>query len=127
MIIADSDVLIDYLGSKIPAAARAAVLIENKELCTTVITRYEIMSGIGTPHQIESAQRLFALVPTLTLDTECAERGAKVRRELERKGLTIGIADSLIAGIALTFSCALLTRNRRHFDRVDGLTLAPLA
>jgi tRNA(fMet)-specific endonuclease VapC len=126
MIIADSDVLIDYLGSKVPAPARAAVLIETRELCTTVITRYEIMSGIQTPRQIESARRLFTLVPTLTLDTECAERGAEVRRDLDKKGLTIGIADSLIAGIALTFHCALLSRNRRHFERVEGLILAPL-
>jgi tRNA(fMet)-specific endonuclease VapC len=126
MIIADSDILIDYLGSRLPAAARAAVLIENRELTTTVITRYEIMSGIGTARQVESARKLWALVPTVMLDTECAERGATVRRELERKGLSIGIADSLIAGIALTFHCALLTRNRRHFERVEGLILAPL-
>ena len=41
--------------------------------------------------------------------------------------MAIGMADSLIAGIALTADLALLTRNRRHFERVEGLMLAPVA
>ncbi len=126
MIIADTDVLIDYLAAKIPAAARVAVLIENRELFTTAITRYEIASGIHSSHQIASVERLFKLVPTLVLDAESAERGAQVRRDLGRKGMDIGMADSLIAGVALITRCPLLSRNRRHFERVEGLILAPL-
>jgi predicted nucleic acid-binding protein len=34
------------------------------------------------------------------------------------------MADSLIAGIALAQGATLLTRNRRHFARVEGLKLA---
>lgn len=34
------------------------------------------------------------------------------------------MADSLIAGIVLTAGAMLLTRNRRHFERVAGLRLA---
>jgi predicted nucleic acid-binding protein len=36
------------------------------------------------------------------------------------------MADSLIAGIALSRSAILLTRNRRHFERVPDLALAAL-
>ena len=42
-------------------------------------------------------------------------------------GQTIGMADSLIAGIALAQGRILLTRNRRHFERVSGLELAELS
>jgi predicted nucleic acid-binding protein len=34
------------------------------------------------------------------------------------------MADSLIAGIVLAQAATLLTRNRRHFERVAGLKLA---
>jgi predicted nucleic acid-binding protein len=47
-----------------------------------------------------------------------------VRRALESKGQTIGMADSLIAGICLERDGILLTRNVKHFSRVDGLTLS---
>jgi predicted nucleic acid-binding protein len=36
------------------------------------------------------------------------------------------MADSLIAGIALARGGSLLTRSRRHFERVGGLRLADL-
>ncbi len=36
------------------------------------------------------------------------------------------MADSLIAGIVLTTGATLLTRNRRHFERVPDLRLATL-
>jgi predicted nucleic acid-binding protein len=42
---------------------------------------------------------------------------------LERDGVGIGMGDSLIAGIVLVHDGILLTRNRRHFERVPGLTL----
>jgi predicted nucleic acid-binding protein len=33
------------------------------------------------------------------------------------------MADYMIAGICLAHSAVLLTRNRKHFERVAGLTL----
>ena len=34
------------------------------------------------------------------------------------------MGDSLIAGIVLSAGGMLLTRNRRHFERIEGLDLA---
>jgi predicted nucleic acid-binding protein len=46
-----------------------------------------------------------------------------VRRDLQKAGVPIGMADSLIAGIVLEHGGRLLTRNQRHFERVEGLPL----
>jgi predicted nucleic acid-binding protein len=54
------------------------------------------------------------------------DTAAEVRRALEKAGEEIGMADSLIAGTVLRHGGALLTRNLRHFSRVDGLGLAKL-
>ena len=48
-------------------------------------------------------------------------------RTLERSGTAIGMADSLIAGIVVAGGGVLLTRNRRHFERVQGLALGGLS
>jgi predicted nucleic acid-binding protein len=42
------------------------------------------------------------------------------------RGIDIGMADSLIAGICLVRGATLLTRNRRHYDRIPGLMLAEM-
>jgi tRNA(fMet)-specific endonuclease VapC len=59
-------------------------------------------------------------------DRDAADRAAAVRRALEGRGTSIGMADSLIAGIVLANDGMLLTRNRRNFERVEGLKLATL-
>jgi predicted nucleic acid-binding protein len=40
--------------------------------------------------------------------------------------LPIGMGDSLVAGIALANGLHLLTRNRKHFQEVEGLHLVSL-
>jgi len=97
MIVADTDVLIDYLHGR-GEAETVEVSLSRGVLRTTVITRFELLSGAKTTSEI--------------------------RRALEHSGATVGMADSLIAGIVLSAGGDLLTRNRRHFERVAGLRLA---
>ena len=126
MTVADTDVLIDFLAGAGPAAARVAEELERGSLCTTAVSRFELLSGARSSRQRAAVGGLLAAVSTLPLDEEAADRAVEVRRSLERSGEPIGMADSLIAGIALARGGSLLTRNRRHFERVGGLRLADL-
>jgi tRNA(fMet)-specific endonuclease VapC len=123
MTVADTDILIDFLSASEPAAGRARAELQDGNLATTVITRFELLSGARSAKAMRAIGELLESIRSLELDSKAADRAAAVRRSLERKGSTIGMADSLIAGIVLTVNGVLLTRNRRHFDRVDGLKL----
>ncbi len=123
MMIADTDVLIDFLEGRPPAAERLALELERGQLRTTVISRFELLAGVRTDPQQRAVGELLAALPSLPLDEAAADRAAELRRGLEPDGVGIGMADSLIAGIVLVHDGILLTRNRRHFERVSGLTL----
>ena len=127
MIVADTDVLIDFLAGRGPAAGRVAAELERGGLRTTAVSRFELLCGARSAKQQAVVRELLAALPSLPLDEEGADRAAQVRRALEGAGETIGMADSLIAGIVLAHTGVLLTRNRRHFERVSGLRLAELA
>jgi tRNA(fMet)-specific endonuclease VapC len=127
MIVADTDVLIDYLAGREPAAARVALELGRGRLSTTVVSRFELLCGARGARQERLVRGLLDAVPALPLDPEAADRAARVRLALEQTGRTIGMADSLIAGMVLAASGILLTRNRRHFERVNGLELAELS
>jgi predicted nucleic acid-binding protein len=127
MMIADTDVLIDFLSGREPAANRVSAELETGELKTTVINRFELLSGIHTEKQKTAVTQLLEAVPTLPLDDAAADRAAQVRRELEKRGQGIGMGDSLIAGIVLRNKGTLLTRNQKHFARVKGLHLGNLS
>ena len=126
MIVADTDVLIDFLRGHGPAAARVAFELEHGELATTAVTRFELLVGATTDRQHETVATLLGALVTLPLDAEAADRAAATRRTLEERGEGIGMADSLIAGIVLSRRAILLTRNRRHFERVPDLALTTL-
>jgi tRNA(fMet)-specific endonuclease VapC len=122
MIVADTDVLIDYLHDRGEAEA-VEFSLRRGALRTTVITRFELLSGAKTAKQLTRVRQLLDAIPSLDLDAQAADAASEIRRSLERSGATIGMADSLIAGTVLSAGGDLLTRNRRHFERVPGLRL----
>ena len=126
MMIADTDVLIDFLQGEQPASERIALELDQGQLATTAITRFELLAGARTARQQTIIGQLLAALPCLPLEAQSADRAAEVRRALERQGLSIGMGDSLIAGIVLAHRGVLLTRNRRHFDRVPSLALGSI-
>ena len=123
MTVADTDVLIDFLAGK-GEADTVERLLARGALGTTTITRFELLCGARTAAQLTRITRLLETLPALPLNERAADAAADIRRTLERSGHPIGMADSLIAGIVVSDGGALLTRNRRHFERVPGLRLA---
>jgi predicted nucleic acid-binding protein len=126
MMVADTDVLIDFLAGAGPGADRVALELGQGGLATTAVTRFELLAGARTERQQAAVRELLAALPTLILDGAAADRAAEVRRTLEAAGKPIGMADSLIAGVVLAHDGVLLTRNRRHFERVPELRLGRL-
>ncbi len=126
MIIADSDVLIDTLRGQEPIASLVAGLIESRTLATTAISCFELMSGAAKISEAEWVDRLLRPIEIFEVDENASRAAAKIRRELEAAGKSIGMADYLIAGICLSRQTPLLTRNRKHFSRVPDLLLTDL-
>jgi tRNA(fMet)-specific endonuclease VapC len=126
MMIADTDVLIDFLQGNQPASERIALELDHGQLATTAISRFELLAGARTKRQQTIIEQLLAALPCLPLEAQSADRAAEVRRALDGQGLSIGMGDSLIAGIVLAHRGVLLTRNRRHFDRVPSLALGSI-
>jgi len=122
-LVADSDVLIDALRGRDPAADRVVIGLETGSLATTVVTVFELLSGAPTREDRQPVERLLAALPVLPLDDAAGRRAAALRVALRSRGEEIGMADYLIAGICLSRSAPLLTRNVAHFSRVPELRL----
>ena len=83
MTVADTDVLIDFLAGAEPSATRVAEELDRGSLHTTVVCRFELLSGARNARQQTAIRELLAAIPTLSLDEEAADRAAEVRRSLE--------------------------------------------
>ena len=83
MTIADTDVLIDYLAGKGEADA-VEQLLRHGALRTTVISRFELLSGAKNAKQLARLVQLLEAVPSLGLDDAAADAASEIRRSLER-------------------------------------------
>jgi len=126
MIIADTDVIIDYLEGHGSGAEAVSQALRRDQLQTTAVNYFELVSGARRRREQGAILALLESIPVLPLDVDSAWRAAQVRRQLERSGIGIGMGDSLIAGIVLASGGSLLTRNKRHFERVPELSLAEI-
>ena len=126
MILADSDVLIDYLNGAEPVTRQVQEFIRSDRLHISAISCFELLSGAQENKRGKRTGALIDSIPILPVDCEAAAQAASVRRNLARIGRQIGMADSLIAGVALANNLPLFTRNRKHFEKIEGLTLIPV-
>jgi tRNA(fMet)-specific endonuclease VapC len=63
------------------------------------------------------------IVRVIPFGLEEAQAAARIRVELEKKGLPIGPYDVLIAASALAADATLITRNIKEFKRIDLLRI----
>lgn len=123
MIVADTDVLIDFLKGAGAMADR--IELELKQgLCTTVISAFELWNGaVGSSRREMAVDTLLDALTIIPCKPSAAKEAAKIRHALQKEGRTIGMADSLIAGICVSQRSVLLTRNKQHFRDIPGLYL----
>lgn len=124
VIVADSDVLIDFLRGADPMASRVETELRLGALGTTVVNAFELWAGAHTAKQRRAVEDLLEATAILPLDQPAARTGGEIHRDLRGRGITIGMADCLVAGICVTRRVILLTRNTKHFGEVKGLTLS---
>jgi len=109
-LLIDSDVLVDHLRGV------HRLVRSGDRLHCSVITRAELFAGNGTEEG--RVRRLLEPLRELPVDRAIAERAGRLRR---LSGLRT--PDALIAATAIEHALTLVTRNRRDFASVKGLTL----
>ena len=125
MVCLDTDCLIDLDRNDKKALARVAELSDNGELLfTTIINVAEYYAGtfrLKTKGAAEKARDYLQQFSILMLDEDSALLWGRLYGEL--KSSAIGDRDLFIASIALANKQTLITRNKKHFERVPGLTV----
>jgi tRNA(fMet)-specific endonuclease VapC len=120
MIVADSDVLIDFLRGN-GEAKRVALELTTSNFATTTVTAFELLAGARTDKHMEAVETLLQAMKMLPFGLEEARLAATIHRDLEDSGQGIGMADCMIAAACIKNRGVLLTRNLKHFCRIPEL------
>jgi len=86
MIVADSDVLIDFLAGSGEGADAVARELRQGDLHTTAVTCFDLLSGARSTRQMPAVAKLLAALPAVPVDEAAACAAGEVRRTLEASG-----------------------------------------
>jgi len=123
----DTDWVIDHLN-QIARVTRRLEELAPAGLALSIICLAELYEGVfysRDPVESNAALQRF-LNPELTMlgvDEETCKIFGKERGRLRTAGALIGDCDLLIGSTALRHNLPLLTNNRRHFERIEGLRI----
>jgi len=123
IVIADTDIVIDFFSGAEPAASAMADLIQVDRLTLTSITVLELYAGITGKKRLRQINDLITNMQVFPLEKKEAKTSAQIYNDLKQTGKLIGNQDILIAGICITRNLPLMTRNIEHFSRISNLKL----
>lgn len=121
--LVDTTILIDYFRKTDKGRSKLIALFDQGyDFSISAITYYEVYSG-ATSAQLAFWTSMLARTKVLFFNQVVAQAAVGVNTMLKRKRKQIGIADLFFAATAISSNLPLATLNRKHFDRIEGLTL----
>lgn len=127
-MILDTTFLVDLIRGN-PDARSALDRLEagSDPLLVPTPTLYELWEGIERStkpiRELEVVERIIEAYPQVDLDSAAAKRAGRISARLIQRGEDVDDVDILIAGIALERKVPVVTRNKKHFRRIDDLRL----
>lgn len=126
-MILDTTFIIDLLNNDESAVSKSGELDkENIPVFTTAVSVFEIWQGtadITDKNKLNRINLLLSSIGLLEFDLESAKIAGKIHSGLYDAGTPIQPEDSMIAGICLKNNSKLITRNIKHFSRINGLKI----
>ena len=126
LYLVDTDWVIHHMNGVRRVTDRLAEL-EPDGLGLSIVSLAELYEGVSRSSKQVASERildtLLAGRDVVDLDEETCRIFGRERGRLRAEGNLIGDLDLLIRATALRHGLTLLTNNRRHFERIDGLAI----
>jgi len=124
MLVFDTNFLISFLkGDQI---AKQKLQSYGEPITTTAINAFELLYGyhlVKNSKAVENAMGLLKSISTLAFDLEASGIAGRIAADLASKGKMLEHMDILTAAIALRYNATLVTKNIRHFSRIQKLRI----
>ncbi|MBU0615588.1 MAG: PIN domain-containing protein [Nanoarchaeota archaeon] len=124
MVCIDTTFAIDVLRGKDEVVALEKKIDDSNEtIYITTPTIMELVRGLKSNVEREKLNGFLSGLVVLDLDKMAAVLAGNIEAELISKGQEIASEDIMIAAIVIKKDEVLLTRNKKHFERIKGLKM----
>ena len=126
-MLIDTDILSRFFRGDVRVVAAITRYVSvHQTLHISIISQYEILSGLYHKDAQQQLKRFLEFLPTvnvLPLTQEAIEQAAQCYAQTRKLGTPVDDMDLLIAGIALANNMGVATHNMAHFSKLPQLYL----
>jgi predicted nucleic acid-binding protein len=123
IIMVDTSILIDFYRKTDKENSTWIALVRlGYKFVISSITKYEIYSGASST-QLSFWNKVLQAVDVIPFDEAAVDSAVEINAVLKKKRKQIDLADLFIAATAINGGFALATLNKKHFERIDSLTI----
>jgi predicted nucleic acid-binding protein len=116
----DSNVIIDYLGARLPKNGSDFVEdLFNTDFFISIVVKIEILGFQDLPEKIQGTEDFINTASVFPLTDDVTDKTILLRRKYRK----IKLGDSIIAATALINKLILITRNVSDFKMIENLEL----
>lgn len=123
-MVVDTNVFIKHLRSEDKSKTILSTLTKYEQIFITSITLFELLIGATNAEKKEDVYKLTHGIPVLTLDEESSKIAAEIYLKLKPQNQIIEFRDIFIAAICIKNGHPIKTLNKKHLERIDGLTVS---
>lgn len=120
-MIIDTSVVIQYIRAKNKSATTLYNITNQEKFFISTVSLYELYIGansIDKKHDIQIVTRNLIVLP---FTYPASLKAAEIFFQLKTKNQLIEFRDIFIAATYITHNLPIVTLNKKHFERIEGL------
>ena len=120
-MVVDTSIFVEHLRAANKANTTFQQLPDQSLLYVSSVTLYELYMGATTPSKWTDVKTVTEDIAVLFFDQAVAEKAALIYQQLKKANQLIEFRDIFIAETALVNQMPVLTKNGKHFRRIQSL------
>lgn len=122
-MVADTGIFIEHLRAKDKLSTTLYKIAESTAIYVSAITVYELYMGAATKDKEQDVLTITENLTVLPFTNSIAIKAAELYHKLRLSNQMIEFRDIFIAATCLVHELPIITLNKKHFERIDGLEM----
>ena len=122
-MVVDTSIFIEFLRAKDKTKTVLFQIPDDEQIYISSVTLYELMMGANTLNKVNDIKILTEDIPVLPFNEDVASKAAEIYHQLRQKNKMIEFRDIFIAATCIVNNFPVKTLNKKHYDRIIGLSV----
>lgn len=122
-MVVDTGIFIEHLRAKKKDATTFFRYFGEFSLFASAVTIYELHMGANSEEKRNDVEIITGDITVLPFSNDVASKAAEIYHDLKRKNKLIEFRDIFIAATCIVYDMPILTLNKKHFQRIEGLRI----